>query len=126
MPSNALMTLYQKIKIGETNSVADLFWHQIYLLEYFKDQVDCHKGQSFDDLEFNSYDGIDIGVIKQKIYKILTEFREYDEEEFMDAKSIEAVTKKVKSRISNEVTDQLWDIMKCEYLYLYFKNPILI
>ena len=114
--SNALITLYQRIKIGQTGSVAECFWNQIYNLEFFKDIIESNRDKKFEEIEFNTFDDINLELIKDKIYKILTEFREYREEDYTDIKSIYEVTNKVKVRISNEVTDQLWDVIKCEYL----------
>lgn len=114
------VTLYQCIEIGQENSVCSDFWSQIYLLHKIKEDIIQYKENSINEKkELPVYRwglGVEIEKLQEQINKtleIITVSEEDDGELELDH-SLETVIKKAKNRPLIDLTDQLWDILKCK------------
>lgn len=59
--------------------------------------------------------------IEEKILSVMTEISGYVDVESNDGSSfdIEAAVQRSKSRRLTDLTDKLWDILKCKYIYKF-------
>lgn len=104
--------LRQSIQVDETQSVAEYFWSQLHLLETIRDRIlqirSDGRSNPDDDCYVNS---LDVGLIKEKAHKILTEFCVVETTEY-NLGQIASIVERVKNRTAVDVTDRLWSVLK--------------
>lgn len=114
------VTLYQSLEVGQENSLLADFWSQIFLLHKIKEDIIQYKDNYDEDKkelpEYRWGLKVEYETLQEQINKTLEIFsapEENDCELEMDH-SLENVVQKAKTRNLIDLTDQLWDILKCK------------
>jgi hypothetical protein len=111
--------LYQQIGILEIEEDLLLgdFWTQIDLLNRIKNII-VELKNSEETPFYNLGSAVEFEKLQQQINKGLKDFGVpvEDENEFLNDHSLEATIKRAKNRPLIDLTDQLWDYLKCEYI----------
>ncbi|XP_065082364.1 protein zwilch-like [Ochlerotatus camptorhynchus] len=104
--------LRQAIQVDETQSVAEYFWSQLHLLETIRDRILQIRSEGRPNPDDERYVGsLDVGLIKEKAHKILTEFCMVESTEY-NLGQIASIVERVKNRTAVDVTDRLWSVLK--------------
>lgn len=108
--------LFQKVEIGRNHFLCEGFWDQINVLNMIKDDITAYRNnpdQNKGDPVYSWESGLDIDILQEKVQKILSDVVVLEEDPQGDI-GFETVIKKAKKRPLNDITDQLWDLLRCE------------
>ena len=108
--------LFQKVEIGRNHLFCEGFWDQINVLNMIKDDITTYRNnpdQNKGDPVYSWESGLEFDILQEKVQKILSDVVILDEDAHGDV-GFEAVIKKAKSRPLNDITDQLWDLLRCK------------
>lgn len=67
------------------------------------------------------YRGIDLIDLERKVQDAFTEINTLPDDDDLDSSDIEGIVQHSKHRISTDITDILWDVLKCEYQFYDFQ-----
>lgn len=124
------VVLNQKVEIGRSHVLCEDFWSQIQLLNMIKQDIINFKNNSCDgtmsEPQYN-YGSADLTFesLQEKVVGILSEVHAITEDTdgIVDT-GLEAVIKRARQRQLNEVSEQLWDLLKFTNSYGDLKKII--
>jgi RZZ complex, subunit zwilch len=117
---NTDVTLLQSVAIeGLTSSLAKDTWYELFVLNTLKVDIDQYKkGDGKGDPEYRiGGASIELEILMDKIVKILSDVEIVNDESASTEglnSQLEIACVTVKNRLALDLTDRLWDILKCK------------
>lgn len=111
---NSDVVLYQTFSITDCTSLTEEFLNQLRILAYIKEDIVDFKESKNDNNEpvYRCGRGIEMELLKDKVFTIMTELSGLFDIE-TTCFEIEAVVQRAKERTLTDLTDKLWNVLKC-------------
>ncbi|KAL5285419.1 hypothetical protein ACFFRR_007252 [Megaselia abdita] len=114
--NNCEVKMFQTCSLKEANIDTIDFLNQLRILSMIKNDILQFREQDEGDIKEAIYScgrGIDLNDLERKILEAFTEFNTPLDESDLDSSDIEGIVQHSKHRISTDLTDTLWDVLKC-------------
>ncbi|XP_055849797.1 protein zwilch [Episyrphus balteatus] len=122
---NSDVVLYQTFSVTECSSLTEDFLNQLRILAYIKEDIVAFKESKKDNSDpvYRCGRGIEMDLLKEKVFSIMTELSGLFD---MDSTcfEIEAVVQRAKERTLTDLTDKLWEVLKCCSSYRELKQAL--
>ncbi|XP_055904540.1 protein zwilch [Eupeodes corollae] len=122
---NSDVVLYQTFSVSDCSSLTEDFLNQLRILAYIKEDIVDFKENIKDNSDpiYRCGRGIEMDTLKENVFSIMTELSGIFDMEGT-CFEIEAVVQRAKERTLTDLTDKLWEVLKCCSSYRDLKQAL--